>query len=441
MTQVQQVEALSRRIEERQIALHTADRYYAGSQPLAFLSPTQRKALGDRLTSVSANYVRLATDSLAERLTVDGFRPGSQSLAQVWADWQRSDMERGHRVAILEALITGQSFVTVWADDGLPVISVDSPREMATTRHPITHAVTSALKRWRAEDGTARAVLFLPDRISSWVGPDVPEGGALPTAGWRYSDTLPNPLGVVPVVALVNSGRLFDHDGTPESRDIWPLCDALAKLLADAMVASEAASLPRRWATGLAVKVGSDGLPKNPFSGAPGSVWQSENPETKFGGFPEPNLSGYDSLSEMILRQIGAVSGLPDHYMGFEGAEPSSAEQIRAAESGLVSRAYSHHVMFGPAFSRVAALCEAIRTGGRVRTDIETVWKSPESRTVAQAADAAAKVVASGLLSVEGAQREYLGLTPEQIDAERRATIRATLDRAPLTLPSREDAA
>lgn len=431
------VESLAKRIDLRQMSLFEADAYYAGTQPLAYLSPAARKALGNRLATISANYVRLATDSLAERLTVDGFRRGSQTLPTVWADWTRCGMERAHRVAILEALALGQAFLTTWADStGQPVITVDSPREMSINRHPITREITAALKRWRDADGTARAVLFQADRITTWTGPHTPEGGALPSTHWAHAETLPNPLSVVPVADLTNSGRLLDAHGSPEAADIWSLTDALSKLLADVLVASEATALPRRWATGLQVVEDDQGNPVNPFSAEPGSVWQSEDPATNFGSFPEPHLAGYDTLTAMIIRQIGAISGLPDFLIGIAGVDPSSAEQIRASESSLVARAYARQVTFAPAFAKTAALAEAIRTGGPVRTDVSVVWRSPESRTVAQAADAAAKVVAAGLLSVEGAQAKYLGLTPAEIDAERSANIRASLDRAPLVLPA-----
>lgn len=433
--EVRIVEDLCRAIDNRSLSLFEADRYYVGSQPLAFLSPAARKSLGDRLTALSANYVKLATDSLAERLTVDGFNAGGQSLEEVWADWESSGMTLGHKVAILECLVLGQSFLMAWADsNGEPVISVESPREMAITRHPISREITFALKRWIDEARVARAVLFESDRVSLWAGPEVPEGGAFPATGWSHSETVPNPLGVVPVVALTNSQRLLDTSGTPEAQGIWPLVDALSKLLSDVMVASEATALPRRWAAGLAIETDANGVPVNPFSLEPGSVWQSEDGNTKFGQFPEPHLAGYEKLIEIILRQIGSISGLPDHLVGFRGEEPNSAEQIRASESSLVARAYSHQTSFGPSFARVAALTEAIRTGGRVRSDISTVWKSPESRTKAAEADAAAKLYSSGILPLETVWSD-LGYSPEQISDMRSANLRSVLDRAPLTLP------
>lgn len=430
------VEALAKRIDLRQVRLLEADRYYAGQQPLAYLSPAARRSLGNRLAAISANYVRLATDSVAERLQIEGFRSGSQTLTEVWTDWTRSGMPRLHRVAILEALITGQSFLTTWANDtGQPVISVDSPREMAVMRHPLTHQVSAALKRWRDDDGTARAVLFQADQITCWTGPYVPEGGALPSTHWTRVDTLTNPLGVVPVVDLTNSGRLFDGHGTPEARDIWTLVDALSKILSDVLVASESTALPRRWATGLAVVEDEYGVPQNPFSAEPGSVWQSEDPNTNFGSFPEPSLAGYDALVTMLIRQIGAVAGLPDFLIGIQGVDPSSADQIRASETSLVSRAYGRQTTFSQAFDRVAALCEAIRTGGPVRTDITTVWKSPESRTRAAEADAAAKLYAARILPLETVWQD-LGYSPEEIDAMRKQNVRQALDASPLALPA-----
>lgn len=63
------------------------DRYYAGDQALAFLSPEASKALGNRMTRISANIPRLAVTSLAERLRVIGFSRDGQPDAQLWTDW------------------------------------------------------------------------------------------------------------------------------------------------------------------------------------------------------------------------------------------------------------------------------------------------------------------------------------------------------------------
>jgi hypothetical protein len=49
------------------------DRYYEGRQPLAFLSPEAKTALGNRFGVMASNIPRLAVTALAERLRLTGF--------------------------------------------------------------------------------------------------------------------------------------------------------------------------------------------------------------------------------------------------------------------------------------------------------------------------------------------------------------------------------
>ena len=158
----------------------------------------------------------------------------------------------------------------------------------------------------------------------------MPEGGALPSTHWEHAETIANPLGVVPVVDLTNSGRLLDANGTPEARDIWTLVDALAKLRPTCWSPARPppcrAAGPPAWWSRKTRKPGQSVLLE------PGIVWQSEDPATAFGSFPSPHLAGYDTLITMIIRQIGAISGLPDFLVGIAGVDPFSAEQIRASE-------------------------------------------------------------------------------------------------------------
>ncbi len=66
------------------------DRYYTGTQPLAFLSPEAKTALGNRFGLMSSNIPHLAVTALAERLRLTGFT-GDDDL---WADWIRNDLDQ-----------------------------------------------------------------------------------------------------------------------------------------------------------------------------------------------------------------------------------------------------------------------------------------------------------------------------------------------------------
>lgn len=431
------IKSLSDKLDMTYPQLVRLDGYWQGEQPAAFLAPASREALGDRLRMLAVNFPRLAVESLAERLRVTGFRrddPEAAPDGDLWRIWRRNGMEDAAAQAHTDALVYGRSFVIVWAGSGGPVITVESPLQVAVDRDPATREVTAALKRW-IKDGKGHAVLYEPDRITRLVSEaNAVDPAAMPSTGWNSVEVIPNPLGVVPVVPIVNRGRLLDVDGVSEMSDILDLTDALNKLMSDLLVTSEFYARPRRWATGLEIVEDEEGNPVKPFSAALDDVWQSEAPETKFGQFDAARLDGYADAAALITQQIGALTGLPPHYLGLHGDQPTSADAIRSAEASLVARAYSLHRTFGTAWADVARLMIAVRDGSDPRSlDVETVWASPETRTPAQAADAAAKLVGVGVpLSV--VLEDTLGMTPAQVDRVRRARRGDALDAAGVDL-------
>ncbi|MFV2143212.1 phage portal protein [Isoptericola sp. G70] len=418
--------------------LATLDKYWHGTQPAAFLSSDSREALGEKFRLLAVNFPRLAVESLSERLRVTGFRldgPDGDPDEALWQTWRRNRMEDAAAQAHTDALVYGRSFVIVWAGaNGQPLVTVESPRQVAVLRDPATREVTAAVKRWHA-DGRGHAVLYGPDKITRYVSQArVTDGGSLPSTGWDVVSEIPNPLGVVPVVPITNRGRLLDVDGVSEMADVLDLADALNKLVLDMMVTSEHYARPRRWATGLEIAEDSEGNPVKPFSVALDDIWQAEDPGTKFGQFDATGLAGYTDAVALLTQQIGALTGLPPHYLGLNGDQPPSADAIRSAEASLVSRAYALHRTFGQAWADVARLIVAVRDGSDPAVlDVETVWANPETRTPAQAADAAAKLVGVGV-PLPVVLEDQMGYTPAQVDRVREAIRTQALDTAGVDL-------
>lgn len=405
---------LGARLDERAPELARLDAYHDGRQPLAFLAPEAKAALAGRLTRLAVNLPRLVVTSLAERLDVIGFTRDGTPDPALWAAWERNGMVEGAAVAHREALTLARAFCIVWTRDGMPSVTVESAHQVACLRDPATRAVTAALKRWAADDGRGQhAVVYEPDRITRYT---TDAAGAPATSGaWRTVETLDNPLGVVPVVPIVNSDRLLGTDGVSEMADVLDLTDAYAKTLADMLVSSEFYARPRRWATGIEVPVDDAGNPVNPFASEADRTWISEAVESKFGQFAATDLAGYEAAVKVLTQAVMAVSGLPAHYVGVMHSNPSSADAIRSAEASLTARALARQRTFGQAWSQVAALVHAVRTGDDPsKVTVETVWRNPESRTPAQTADAASKLVASGILPISEALAS-MGYTPEQI--------------------------
>ena len=407
--------ALTRRLDEQQRVLSRLDSYAAGTQPLAYLSADARQAIGAGFGHLSVNVPRVLVNSLAERLRVTGFHG-----IDVEADWHRMDLDQYAGVVHREALTLGRSAVIVWADEsGEPTATPESAHRVAVQRDPATGRVTAAVKRWVA-GGHAHASLFLPDRVQLFTSKArVEDPAALPATGWNQTNTLDNPLGIVPVVPFIHTDRLGDTDGRSCFEDAIPLVDALNKTLADLMVGSEYYARPRRWATGVELPEDSDGEVVNPFTEGV-RMMIAENPDAKFGSLPAADLASYEAAVGVLTAQIKAVTGLPEHSLGVRSNQPPSADALRADEAGLTARAEAIQQSFGRSWEEVARLVHAVRHGSDPASLAPRVrWADPATRSEAQSADAVVKLFQSGLLPADYALAR-LGYSEDDI-----ATIRA----------------
>ena len=436
MTRDELLTALLQRLSEPSARYADLDRYYTGTQPLAYLSPEAKTALGNRFGVMASNIPRLAVTALAERLRITGF----SGDAALWADWVRNDLDQTSGVAHREALLLGDSFVIVWADPfGRPRVTVESAKQVGVLTDPGSRQIVAARKRW--EDTTRKtteAVLYLPDRI---VRLRANQAGAVTAQGLATVEELANPLGVVPVVNLRNSDRILGEHGSSEIDDLKPLVDALNKSLADMMVTSEYVGRPRRWATGIELTEEpvlddegndtGDTVEVNPIpEGARAMI--SEAADAKFGQLAAADLGGYEASVRVLLGQIMAVSTLPAHYVGVFTDNPASADALRAAEASLTARAEARQQTFGRAWEQVAKLMIAVRDGRdpSMIDDIRVLWADAATRSVAQEADAVVKLYAAGLLPASYALGK-LGYSDDEV-AEIRAA-RALDTTAPAT--------
>lgn len=414
-----QVKALVEKLNTARPTLLALDAYWAGNQPAAFMSKKSRDAMGGELSHMNVNFPRRAVTALAERLDVNGFRRDGAADADtgLWALWRRNRMPDQSAQAHLDALVYGRSYALVWADQaGQPTITVESPLQVTASHDPVTRRVTAALKRWTDGENMAHAVLYTPERIYRLNGPRTLDVSMFSGTGWTVAESFDNPLGVVPVIPIVNRGRLMDTEGVSEMRDILGLTDALGKTMQDALVTSEAQARPKRWITGMEVQESEDGEVIDPFSDDTLKAWLSESPETKFGQFPGADLTPYANMAATITQQIGALTGLPPHFLGLSGSEPASSDAIYAAEAPLVQHAMEVQRTFGTSWADVMALAVAIRDGvDPLTVDVETTWADAQTRTPAAAADAAAKLAGIGVPLSE-LLVEHLGYTSDRAE-------------------------
>ncbi len=424
MTAVDILDRLGGRLDVERPTLDRYNRYYAGTQSVSFIPDEVREQVGSRLTELVLNWCRLVVTATEERLEVVGFAGDDDegADADLWSIWTANQMDEQSELVHVDGLIFGRGYVSVWAGpDGAPSIRGESARQVIHEVNPATGATTAAIKRW-VEGGRTRAVVYEPDRVTRFVSRTKVDNDAdathLPAGSWTTVEEIDNPLGVVPIVALVNRPRLGDTLGESELADLTGPVDAVAKLSTDLMVASEFAAAPRRWITGMTLPETDGEINESPFSQTAGRAWWSEKPETKFGQFPEATLDGFTSAIDQLTKAVASISSTPSHYLVGDQGQASSAEAMRASEAALIAKVRRRMRQFGAGWESVMNLAVQVRDGLPGDARLRCMWADPETQTAASAADAALKLRQLGVPLELVLER--LEFTPSDIERARR---------------------
>ena len=415
----------------------TANRYYTNTQPLAFMDPDVVRMVEGRLKSLSVNYARLVVDVLESRLQVVGFStsPGATADDALWQLWQASDMDEQSQQAHLDALIYGRSFYLAWIGaDGQPLMTAESPLQCAIHRDPATRRTIGGLKRWVDDDGYTRALLFTESDVVEYVSRSRidttllidREPAPFTEDAYDVVSVMPNTLGVVPLVALVNRPRLQTPDGESELTDVMPLIDAINKLGTDLMIAAEYAASPRRYVTGVMPDTHATAEQATQLAHRIEKVWESAraskflvapSEKTQFGQFDVASLNNYQTAIQLLTAQIAAIAALPPSYLSLLNSNPTSADALRSSEARLAAKSAKRQRDWSGAYEQLMRLAVTIRDGrpDPSLVDMQTLWRSAEPTTIAQSADAESKLFAAGIIDQRTALTE-LGYTPQDIE-------------------------
>lgn len=396
------------------------DDYYRGAQMLQILGiavPPQLRAFEFPL-----NWPRVTVDTVVQRQHVRSFSMPDQPDAndQLWEIWEANNMESQSVLAHLETRIQGHGFVTVGAnpdDKEHPLITVESSKSMIARIDPRTRRITAALRVYYdpyRSNAPTQATLYQPD---STVYLDKGAGW-----DWAVTERDEHHLGQVPVVQFINRPRVGDFTGESEMQDVLRPTDMAARALMDLQVAMETHAVPGKWAVGLSDKDFIDaktGRIATPWQAYYTSMTTSQSKDAKFGQFTASDLSNFKTVIDLLAEQVSAVTGLPVRYFGQNSANPASEGAIRADEVRLVKNVELKNSLDGDSWGDVMALAWRMATGNQVDGHrIRTDWDDPNTPTFAQKADAIQKLVATGILSREGAWDE-LGWSEARKDKER----------------------
>ncbi|MEO3857476.1 phage portal protein [Acrocarpospora sp. B8E8] len=396
-----------------------ADYYDSTPLPLAFQQARFQEAFQALFATWRVNFGGLIVDSISERLKIDGFRmtEDPEADADAWEMWQRNGLDADSNAAHIDTLALSASYVVVWGEDGSgedgpePVISPESAMEVAVQYKPGSRReLMAALKRYRDDWGREYATLWTPDHVHTSAVEPKPNQ----RINWNDIQTTDNPLGVVPVVPLYNRTRLLR---TPfsELEPCIPLIDAVTKVAADAIVASEYAAFPQRYIAGMEIEEDENGKAKSQFQIAIDRILMAEDPATVFGQFAAADLQNYVHLINALVQQLASISRIPFHYFLLNGGQAPSGEAITSAEAGLVNKARERMIHFGEAWERVMRLAFQVKGDKRAKAfDAEVIWADPEYQAKGAMIDGAVKL-AQGLDVPKAQLWMDVGYSPQQI--------------------------
>ena len=409
-------DALLAAMAERQQTIAKCDAYYRGDHRMTFQTSQFRQTFGNLFSAFADNWCDLIVDASAERLRVEGFRFGDSGADDdAWEIWQRNGLDAESDMAHTEAIKLGCAYALIGPDDaGLASIQLEPASGAIVSVDPAQgRRRLAGLRVWADEWGVEHCVVYLPDSITYWRR----EEGASSTRWDADEGGGTNPMGVVPLVPLANAPTLSDRLGRSDIERVIPLQDAVNKLCADMVIASEFSAYPQRWATGIEIPVN----PTNgermaaQFLGGADRVWAVEAADARFGNFAVSDLGIYVKAIEMLIQHVAAQTRTPPHYLlGAMGSFPSG-ESLKATETGLVAKVRRKMLSFGEGWEEAMRLAFAVEgeTARAEMIDVETIWANPESRIVGETVDAAVKLQAIGV--PRPALWEYIGASPQQI--------------------------
>ncbi|MFE3409458.1 phage portal protein [Streptomyces mirabilis] len=402
--------------------------YYDGDVPLKFASPEFRAQTGGLFEKFSDNWCQVVPDATVERLVPVAFRLNDGTIdPTAWDAWRRNECDVEVGLAFLEALIAGRSYGLVWKPDGIRTeITFHDVRQAIVEYVPGKRRVRSAgLLLWR-DGNQERASLFYPDFVYLWVR-QVGNGvtATFGESGWVSTGILPNPLKVVPLVALENRARLRGKP-TSEIASVAPLQDAVNTLWAHTMTAADERALPARAVLGMdrptkeildedGEVIGEEDLPIDQFR-RNRLLWL-EREGASIAEFSGADLTNYTQVIEVAVRHIAAQTRTPPSYLTGEMVN-ISADALVASEAGLVAKVQERQRYFGASLRELMRL-EALAAGDPARAEAismgSVVWRDAQFRSEAQYADALTKYKAINVPD-EALWERMPGTTPEEIE-------------------------
>jgi hypothetical protein len=404
-------------------------RYYDGDHPIAFQNEKIAEVIPNGVV-FRKNWCQVVVNVTRDRLSVQSWSHTNDAiktaLEESWNDLLEKEAGQVH----LAALVTGEAYLVAWPNQAGDIKAYyHDPRQahvIYDDEDPDMPRV--ACKTWLANGGkNAMLNLYYPTGIVHYQAESKEPSSQ---TSYRIVGEEPNPYGIIPVFHFRLDKRVCVGE---LSIGVLSLQDALNKILNDMMVASEYAAFDQRWAIGEFMKsnkweVGASKILVLP----PGAT--GEQP-TSVGSFPSINPEAFLRPMEDLRDALSLLSATPGHYFTTTGQIPSG-EALQAAESPLIAKARRLQNAIDNPWMQVQMFCLRVKGVTAKQSEIDCIWKSPETTDPLLQAQVRQTNVAAGIPITNQLRDE--GWTDEDLEQLRKdaAEDAATKPAAPPTSPA-----
>ena len=428
------VSRLHKQLAARRGEVDFFDDYYRGDHPLPWLAPQARDEFRRILRMTRSNYMGLVVDSMVERLQVEGFRvdPEAESAdVEAWRIWQANNLDSDSDQGLLEAAISGRSYLHVAPDPNrpdTPRIWVEHASQSVVEYEPGTNrrVRAAALKVWDDDwTGELHATLQLPTQIYKYRAPR-PSQGVVSHPVWEERTVRGeqpngqriNPLGLVSIVELPNNPRLLTG-GVSELADVTDIQDRINKTIADRLVTQDYGAFPQKWISGWPQE-DEAGLPTTIDIGRNRAV-TTEVTETRFGQWESAPLDPYSAAKREDVKDIASRTRTPAQYLLGEMSNVNG-ETLKASESGLVSKVRQRQRSFAEGIEEAMRIARRAAGLSDAGSAMETIWRNPEFRTEGELTDSVVKQYQAGIATLRLARTlvGYSETTIRRLESEDR---------------------
>lgn len=292
-----------------------------------------------------------AVDSLADRLTFQGFENDAYNLTDIYA---MNNQDVLIDSAILGALISACDFIYITTDkDGFPKMRVIDGRHATGIIDPVTNMLKEgyAVLEFDEYDQPLVEGYFIPGATT------IMEKGKKP---YTVTNVAPYPL-LVPVIYRPDATRPFGHARI--SRACMDIVDSAVRTVKRSEISAEFYSYPQKYILGMDPNAEQMDKWKVTMSSMLRIDKDDDGDKPTVGQFQTAPQTPHTEQLRQLAGLFAGETGLTLDDLGFPSQNPSSSEAIKAAHETLRLTARKAQRTFGIGLLNAGYLAACVRDG------------------------------------------------------------------------------